>query len=117
MKLRSVASDKSDTFEQFSDDSMRLSKKSGKVKPTTLVQMRGATEKQCTHALFDVFKYIQRKLGGIPMTHIAIMLAISRVESPTNPFPAVGFDSEDADVMDGKRFEDHNTLIAMRSAV
>lgn len=117
LKLRSVASDKSDTFEQFSDDSMRLSKKSGKVKPTTLVQMRGATEKQCTHALFDVFKYIQRKLGGIPMTHIAIMLAISRVESPTNPFPAVGFDSEDADIMDGKRFEDHNTLIAMRSAV
>lgn len=115
--LRSVASDKSDNFEQFSDESMRLSKKSGKVKPITLVQMRGATEKQCTHALFYVFKYIQRKLKGIPMTHIAIMLAISRVESPTNPFPAVGFDSEDADAAEGKRFEDHNTLIAMRSAI
>ncbi|EPJ2512179.1 hypothetical protein ACTGOH_005149, partial [Salmonella enterica subsp. enterica serovar Bareilly] len=77
--------------------------KQGRVKPVTLVEMGGATEKQCTYALMDTFKYIQRKLSGIPMTHIAIMLAISRVESPTNPFPAVGFDSEDSTNATGKR--------------
>lgn len=117
-KLRSVAADKNDEVVEIinANTTMKMNKKQGRVKPITLVEMGGATEKQCTYALFDTFKYIQRKLNGIPMTHIAIMLAISRVESPTNSFPAVGFDSEDATTVSGKRFVDHNTLIAIRSA-
>lgn len=118
-KLRSIAADKNEDIVEIINtaSTVKLNKKQGRVKPVTLVEMGGATEKQCTYALMDTFKYIQRKLSGIPMTHIAIMLAISRVESPTNPFPAVGFDSEDSTNSTGKRFVDHNTLISLRSAI
>lgn len=115
-KIRSVAADKNEApFDFTSDATVRASKK-GRAKVRTLVEMGGATERQCTFALFDTFRYINRKLKGVPMTHVGIMLAISRVESPLNMFPAVGFDSEYASDGMGKRFLDHNTLIANRSA-
>ncbi|MGL5397254.1 MAG: hypothetical protein ACRDBQ_18555 [Shewanella sp.] len=115
-KLRSVAADKNEApFDFTSDASVRASKK-GRTKIRTLVEMGGATEKQCTYAMLDTFRYINRKLKGVPMTHVGIMLAITRVESPLNMFPAVGFDSEYASDGMGKRFLDHNTLIAQRSA-
>ncbi|ANZ48613.1 RNA polymerase beta subunit [Erwinia phage vB_EamM_ChrisDB] len=115
-KLRSIAADKNEDPVDFTTDATVKMGKDGRVKTLTLVEMGGSTEAQCTYALFDTFRYIKRKLSGIPMTHIAIMLAISRVESPTNPFPAAGFDSEEAVNGLGKRFLDHNTLIAIRSA-
>ncbi|QOC54502.1 putative DNA-directed RNA polymerase beta subunit [Salmonella phage pSal-SNUABM-04] len=115
-KLRSVAADKNETPMDFTTDATVKMSKDGKVKTLTLVEMGGSTERQCTFAMFDTFRYINRKLKGIPMTHIGIMLAISRVESPINPFPAVGFDKETAIDGMGKRFLDHNTLIAIRSA-
>lgn len=91
--------------------------KNGVVKSISLVDQRGATEQQCTDAMFDMYQFIDRKLKGIPMSHIGIMLAVSRVESPTNSFPAVGFDNEDFNQQSGKRFCDHNTIIGRRSAV
>lgn len=114
-KMRSVASDKSD------EDSMEAAlkgtghrvSKNGTAKPVTLVEQIGATEEQCTRAMFDMFRFISRKLNGIPMTHIATLLAVSRVESYDNPFPAVGF--EDTPTLNGKQFMDHNGLIGMRS--
>lgn len=115
-KLRSIAADKNEDPVDFTTDATVKMSKDGRVKTLTLVEMGGSTEKQCTFAMFDTFRYISRKLKGIPMTHISIMLAISRVESPTNSFPAVGFDSEEAIDTLGKRFMDHNTLIAIRSA-
>lgn len=115
-KLRSIAADKNEDPVDFTTDATVKMSKDGRVKTLTLVEMGGSTEAQCTYALFDTFRYIKRKLSGIPMTHIAIMLAISRVESPVNPFPAAGFDSEEAIDSMGKRFLDHNTLIAIRSA-
>lgn len=115
-KLRSIAADKNEDPIDFTTDATVKMNKEGKVKTLTLVEMGGSTEAQCTYAMFDTFRYIKRKLKGIPMTHVAIMLAISRVESPTNPFPAAGFDSEEATGATGKRFMDHNTLIAIRSA-
>lgn len=115
-KIRSIAADKNELPSDFTTDAAVKLSKDGKVKVRTLVAHGGSTEKQCTDAMFDTFRYINRKLKGIPMTHIAIMLAISRVESPTNPFPAVGFDKEFAVGGFGKRFMDHNTIIAIRSA-
>lgn len=91
--------------------------KQGVVKSVSLVEMRGATEEQCTAALFDMHQFIERKLKGIPMCHVGIMLAVSRIESPTNSFPAVGFDAEDYNQQTGKRFLDHNTLMGRRSGV
>ncbi|ANZ50227.1 putative DNA-directed RNA polymerase beta subunit [Erwinia phage vB_EamM_Phobos] len=90
--------------------------KNGVVKSISLVEMRGATEKQCTDAMLDMHMFVERKLKGIPMTHIAMMLAVTRVESPTNSFPAVGFDAEDYNQQSGKRFLDHNTIMGRRSA-
>jgi len=115
-KLRSVAADKNDEADDVIsvDNSVKMNKK-GKVKTLTLVEMGGATERQCTYALFDTFRYIGRKLNGVPMCHVGIMLAVSRVESPTDSFPAVGFDREEANEVSGKRFVDHNTLIGIRS--
>lgn len=116
-KLRSVAADKNDDADEIIsvENSVKMNKK-GKVKALTLVEMGGATERQCTYALFDTYRYINRKLNGVPMCHVGIMLAVSRVESPTDSFPAVGFDREEANEVSGKRFVDHNTLIGLRSA-
>lgn len=116
-KLRSIAADKNEDANEIINvnSNVKMNKRQGKVKTLTLVEMGGSTEKQCTYAMFDTFRYINRKLKGVPMTHVAIMLAISRVESPTNSFPAVGFDSEEANEFNGKRFVDHNTLIGIRS--
>lgn len=114
-KIRSVASDRQD------DDSMEAALrgtghkvgKNGVAKTATLVDHIGSTEAQCTAAMLDMNRFISRKLKGIPMTHIASLLAVSRVESYDNPFPAVGFDEQP--VLDGKRFMDHNRLMGMRS--
>lgn len=116
-KIRSVASDKGESILDLNnvEGGVKMNK-TGQVKTRTLVEMTGSTEEQCTFALFDTFRYINRKLKGIPLTHIGIMLAISRVQSPTDSFPAVGFDNEEANDVSGKRFVDHNTLIGVRSA-
>lgn len=81
-----------------------------------LVSMGGATEEECTHALVDIHRYLDRKLKGINLIHIAMVLACSRIESWENPFPAAGFDSEPADNVNGKRFVKHDELMGLRSA-
>lgn len=119
-KIRSAASSGDDEDDIKRTDGKIVStvkNKKGQVKTISLVEMRGSTEEECTAAMIDVHQYLERKLPGVPMTHIGIMLAVTRVESPTNPFPAVGFDSQTYNEFDGKRFVDHNTLIGKRSLV
>lgn len=115
-KIRSVASDSDD------EDSVKAALeghgiriKNGVAKTVTLVEHKGSTEAQCTAALFEMHRFVKRKLDGIPMTHLATILAISRVESLDNAFPAVGFDPENLEFGKGKRFVDHNRLMGMRS--
>lgn len=116
-KLRSCSSDVPDDDEEVD---MNLSgtglkrAKGGKVRVKVLTDFLGSTEAQCTAALMDTFNFINRKLKGIPMTYVGMMLAVSRVESPTNSFPAVGFDPEHT--VGTKRFVNHNKLIGARSA-
>tara|TARA_Y100001956_G_scaffold14453_1_gene13665 strand:- start:2643 stop:4730 length:2088 start_codon:yes stop_codon:yes gene_type:complete len=93
----------------------RLTKTSRRKAIRNLVSMGGATEEECTFALIDTHRYLERKLKGINLAHIAMVLACSRVEGWDNPFPAAGFDSQPADHVNGKRFVDHDTLIGMRS--
>lgn len=97
------------------DGEERKTKSSRRKSLRNLVSMGGATEEECTEALMDLHRYLERRLKGIPLTHIATVLAVSRIESWDNPYPAVGFDSQPADAMNGKRFVDHNKLIGMRS--
>lgn len=94
----------------------RLTKTSRRKGIRNLVSMGGATEEECTDALVDTHRYLERKLKGINVAHIAMVLACSRIESWDNPFPAAGFDAEPADHVNGKRFVDHDTIIGMRSA-
>ena len=97
------------------DGEERMTKRNRRNTIANLVSMGGATEEECTHALVDTHRYLERKLKGINLTHIAMVLACSRIESWDNPFPAVGFDSQPADHVNGKRFVDHDTLMGMRS--
>lgn len=87
--------------------------KGGKIRVKVLTDFLGSTEAQCTAALMDSFSYINRKLKGIPMTYVAMMLNVSRVESDENSFPAVGFDPEGSNGT--KHFVNHNQLIGRRS--
>lgn len=119
-KIRSAASNGDDEDDVKRTDGKIVStvkNKKGQVKTISLVEMRGSTEEECTSALIDVHQYLERKLPGVPMTHIGILLAVTRVESPTNPFPAVGFDAQTYNEFDGKRFVDHNTIIGTRSLI
>lgn len=110
-KIRSVAS--SDGEERIDKlDGGELLRRGGK--QYDLVSFGGDTEGSCTAALFDLQRFISRKLKGVPMAHLGIILAASRVQSYDNPYPAVGFSENGAN--DGMRFVDHNTLIGLRSA-
>lgn len=111
-KIRSVSSN---TGEEriIKGNSDELLKRGGRT--YNLVEFGGATEESCTAALFDLQQFINRKLKNVNMAHLGVLLAASRVESYTNPYPAVGFDPEGSNT--GKRFLDHNTLIGIRSAV
>lgn len=93
----------------------RIVKTAKKSPVKTLVSFGGATEAECTAALMDIHHYLERKLPGINLAHIATVLAVSRIEGWDNPYPASGFDTEPADEMRGKRFIDHDTLIGMQS--
>lgn len=97
------------------DGEERLTKTSRRKGIRNLVSMGGATEQECTDALVDTHRYLERKLKGINLAHIAMVLACSRIESWDNPFPAAGFDAQPADHVNGKRFVDHDTVIGMRS--
>lgn len=114
-KIRSVAADRTDedSMENALKGTGHRVGKNGMAKPITLVEQLGSTEEQCTRAMFDMFRYINRKLDGIPMTHVATLLAVTRVESYDNAFPAVGFD--EVSDPNGKHFVDHNRLMVIRS--
>ena len=63
----------------------RLTKTSRRKAIRNLVSMGGATEEECTFALMDTHRYLERKLKGINLAHIAMVLACSRIESWDNP--------------------------------
>lgn len=110
-KIRSVASrDGEERIDRSTSD--ELVKRGGK--QYDLVSFGGDTEESCTMALFDLQHFIARKLKGVPMAHLGIILAASRVQSYTDPYPAVGFSNGRSN--DGMRFVDHNALIGLRSA-
>lgn len=74
-----------------------------------IVDYDGASADGCAEALLAVHTYLERKLPGTPITHIATILASLRRKSATDPTLAAGF--SDSQV----RFDKHTKLMEDRS--
>lgn len=69
----------------------------------------GSTAEGCAEAMLAVHMYLERKLPGTPITHIATILASLRRQSESNPALVGGFGNSQA------RFDKHTTLMEERS--